>query len=385
MSDCPYKHGSLLANINTVMQYTVRCVHAQLKSILRALRIHGAILSEDSPLYRCFAELQEQSTYSIQQRVTADSIMIGDKGRTVKLGRIVVRSLQYHVHDATLHDLCALVLRMWHCTRAYTVHTNCTPQQRAARCAEYFAVLFHVPLLIKGTTGSYQYFKLRGAQLCSNFADILEEMLGTGHATAITTAATAATAATTATSSTTTAQQQQRKRVSMMEAAQGIIIALSQTVTVQLDAPPDAKVLLATHTHNYTVLKTVTTNVELLVFAVTHALLVCIISRWHMPFATAAVGNSPASIVSITGDSQSASTDTTTTASTTSRSSSSAAYFEKSKLTGTTMLHIKGLKEGRVELKCPCHPPRQRPGTTAGSNYTMRITVRAEVMSPMLQ
>eukprot|EP00953_Heterococcus_sp_UTEX-ZZ885_P036073 18599-Heterococcus_DN1.PRE.2 len=37
---------------------------------------------------RCFAELQEQSLYSIQQRVTADSIMIGDKGRTVKLGRI---------------------------------------------------------------------------------------------------------------------------------------------------------------------------------------------------------------------------------------------------------------------------------------------------------
>jgi hypothetical protein len=55
-------------------------------------------------------------------------------------------------------------------------------------------------------------------------------MLGTGHATATTIAAT----------SSTTAQQQQRKRVSMMEAAQGITIALGQTVTVQLDAPPDA-------------------------------------------------------------------------------------------------------------------------------------------------
>jgi hypothetical protein len=67
-----------------------------------------------------------------------------------------------------------------------------------------------------------------------------------------------------------------------------------------------------------------------------------------MPFATAVVGNSPASIVSITGDSQSASTDTsaTATASTTSRSLAGAAYFEKSKLTGATMLHIKGLKEG---------------------------------------
>jgi hypothetical protein len=25
----------------------------------------------------------------------------------------------------------------------------------------------------------------------------------------------------------------------------------------------------------------------------------------------------------------------------------------------------------RVELRCPCHPPRQRPGTSAGSNYTV--------------
>jgi hypothetical protein len=49
---------------------------------------------------RCFAELQEQSTYSIQQRVTADSIMIGDKGRTVKLGRITVRTTSI-VHACT--------------------------------------------------------------------------------------------------------------------------------------------------------------------------------------------------------------------------------------------------------------------------------------------
>eukprot|EP00953_Heterococcus_sp_UTEX-ZZ885_P036072 18599-Heterococcus_DN1.PRE.1 len=190
---------------------------------------------------------------------------------------------------------------------------------------------------------------LCGVLRCAITSTTATLMLGTGHATAITTAATAATAATTATSSTTTAQQQQRKCVSMMEAAQGITIALGQTVTVQLDAPPDAA------------------------------------SRWHMPFATATVGNSPASIVSITGDSQSASTDTTATASSSSRSSAAAAHFEKSKLTGATMLHIKGLKEGRVELRWPCHPPRQRPGTSAGSNYTMRITVRAEVMSPMLQ
>jgi hypothetical protein len=70
---------------------------------------------------------------------------------------------------------------------------------------------------------------------------MLSQMLGTGHATADTTA--------TATVATTQHPQQQRKRVSMMEAAQGITIALGQTVTVQLDAPPDA----VRYTH-YTVL-----------------------------------------------------------------------------------------------------------------------------------
>jgi hypothetical protein len=219
-------------------------------------------------------------------------------------------------------------------------------------------------------------------------------MLGSGHATVTTTAATAATS-----SNTTAQQQQQRKRVSMMEAAQGITIALGQTITVQLDAPPDAvrytillytnaslrrvalctpcthtaaqgycclhtvqlkhlrlpdtlfeKLLIATHTHSCTVVNTVMTYVELFAFAVQHSAFLCASSRWHMPFATAAVGNSPASIVSITGDSQSASTDTaaTTTASATSRSTTAAAYFEKSKLTGATMLHIKGLREGYV-------------------------------------
>jgi hypothetical protein len=69
-----------------------------------------------------------------------------------------------------------------------------------------------------------------------------------------------------------------------------------------------------------------------------------------MPFATAAAGNSPASIVSITGDSQSASTDSTAGSTASSRSSANAAYFEKSKLTGVTMLHIKGLREGYVLL-----------------------------------
>jgi hypothetical protein len=110
------------------------------------------------------------------------------------------------------------------------------------------------------------------------------------------------------------------------------------------------KLLIATHTHYYTVLNTVMANVEVLAFAMQQPIFVCAYSRWHMPFATAAVGNSPASIVSITGDSQSASTDTTASASASanSRSSSSAAYFEKSKLTGATMLHIKGLREGYV-------------------------------------
>jgi hypothetical protein len=61
-------------------------------------------------------------------------------------------------------------------------------------------------------------------------------MLGTDHATATTATASAGAAV----ASSTAAQQQQRKRVSMMEAAQGITIALGQTVTVQLDAPPDA-------------------------------------------------------------------------------------------------------------------------------------------------
>jgi hypothetical protein len=55
---------------------------------------------------RCFAELQEQSTYSIQQRVTADSIMIGDKGRTVKLGRITVSTTN------TVHACTRAVLRI---------------------------------------------------------------------------------------------------------------------------------------------------------------------------------------------------------------------------------------------------------------------------------
>jgi hypothetical protein len=67
-----------------------------LSHVLHALSKRGTPLDEDSILFRhiargtlkCFAELQEQSTFGMSGRLSTDNVMVGSKGQLVRLGNV---------------------------------------------------------------------------------------------------------------------------------------------------------------------------------------------------------------------------------------------------------------------------------------------------------